>query len=185
MNGQDAILEGFVDFEREVSAIVARGIDGSTAAFDVVWNVHRNHILAETHAPAPISEDLSDRAKEIASTLADALDMAGLLAVELFVTHGGELLVNELAARPHNSGHWTMDACYASQFEQFIRAVAGVPLGDGSRHSNAVMTNLLGDDIDCWRDFLAEENAKLHLYGKAQARAGRKMGHVNRVFPKG
>lgn len=184
MNGQDAILEGFVDFEREVSAIVARGIDGSTAAFDVVCNIHRNHILAETHAPAPIPEDLSDQAKAIASTLADALDMAGLLAVELFVTRDGKLLVNELAARPHNSGHWTMDACYASQFEQFIRAVAGVPLGDGSRHSDAVMTNLLGDDIDQWRDVLAEKNAKLHLYGKAQARPGRKMGHVNRVFPK-
>ncbi len=185
MNGQDAVLEGFVDFICEVSAIVARGLDGATVAFDIVENVHRNHILAETHAPASISSQLAREAQKIAARLASSLDIAGLLAVEMFVTRGGGLLVNELAARPHNSGHWTIDACHASQFEQFIRAVAGVPLGDPSRHSNAVMTNLLGDDVEGWHAFLSERNASLHLYGKAEARSGRKMGHVNRVFPKG
>ncbi len=123
MNGPEGILEGFVAFEREVSAIVARGLDGATAAFDVVENVHRNHILAETLAPAPIGSDVAARAKEISQQLADALDLVGLLAVEMFLTADGELLVNELAARPHNSGHWTIDACVSSQFEQFVRAV--------------------------------------------------------------
>ncbi|MBT7612803.1 MAG: 5-(carboxyamino)imidazole ribonucleotide synthase [Alphaproteobacteria bacterium] len=184
MGGGEGILEGYVDFEREVSAIVARGLDGSTACFDVVDNVHQNHILAETRAPSTIPPALAERAQEIACKLSDAFDMAGLLAVEMFVTTTGELLVNELAARPHNSGHWTIDACHASQFEQFIRAVAGLPLGDPSRHSDAVMENLLGDGIDAWASLLAEPNAKLHLYGKAEARPGRKMGHVTRVFPK-
>jgi 5-(carboxyamino)imidazole ribonucleotide synthase len=184
MQGKDAVLEGFVDFEREVSAIVARGLSGDIASFDVVENIHRDHILFETHAPAILSPQLAGEARSIAARLAEALDMAGLLAVELFVTRDGGLLVNELAARPHNSGHWTIDACHASQFEQFIRAVAGVPLGDPSRHSDAVMTNLLGDAIDDWRDYLGEANASLHLYGKAEPRPGRKMGHVTRVYPK-
>tara|TARA_B100000676_G_C18058791_1_gene836301 strand:- start:123 stop:1133 length:1011 start_codon:yes stop_codon:yes gene_type:complete len=184
MGGGEGILEGFVDFEREVSAIVARGTDGSTACFDVVDNVHRNHILAETHAPSVIPEALADEAKAIACRLAEAFDMAGLLAVEMFVTRSGTLLVNELAARPHNSGHWTIDACRSSQFDQFIRAVAGLPLGDPSRHSDAMMLNLLGDDIDAWPHYLADPAAKLHLYGKAEARAGRKMGHVTTMSAK-
>ncbi len=119
----------------------------------------------------------------MAGRLAEALDLVGLLAVEMFVAPGDRLLVNELAARPHNSGHWTIDACRTSQFEQFIRAVAGLPLGDPSRHSNAIMTNLLGDDASSWHDILGEGDAKLHLYGKTQARPGRKMGHVTRLFP--
>jgi len=183
MGGDEGILEGFVPFEREVSAIVARGLDGSTACFDVVDNVHRNHILAETRAPSTIAGDLARRAQAIAGDLAETFDMAGLLAVEMFVTTDGDLLVNELAARPHNSGHWTIDACRSSQFDQFVRAVAGLPLGNPSRHSDAVMENLLGDDIEAWADLLADPDAKLHLYGKAEARPGRKMGHVTRLQP--
>ena len=183
MSGSEAILEGFVDFEREASAIVARGLDGATAAFDVVENRHVDHILATTTAPASMSAKLAAEAQGIAVKLADALDLVGLLAVELFVTKDGRLLVNELAARPHNSGHWTIDACFASQFEQFARAVCGLPLGNPARHSDAVMTNLLGDAIDDWPALLADPDAHLHLYGKAEARPGRKMGHVTRVKP--
>jgi 5-(carboxyamino)imidazole ribonucleotide synthase len=183
LGGGETILEGFVDFEREVSAIVARGLDGRTAAFDVVENRHKNHILATTTAPAALPGRLAREAQAIAEKLAGALDLVGLLAVELFVTQDGRLLVNELAARPHNSGHWTIDACYASQFEQFVRAVCGLPLGDPGRHSDAVMTNLLGNDIDAWPALLAEANAHLHLYGKAETRPGRKMGHVTRLKP--
>jgi len=184
MGGDEGILEGFVDFEREISAIVARGLDGRTAAFDVVENRHEHHILATTIAPAPIPTTLAQEAQAIAGKLADALDLVGLLAVEIFVTKDGRLLVNELAARPHNSGHWTIDACHASQFEQFVRAVCGLPLGDPARHSDAVMTNLLGHAIDGWAEILADPSAHLHLYGKADARPGRKMGHVTRLKPK-
>jgi 5-(carboxyamino)imidazole ribonucleotide synthase len=184
MGGGEGILEGFVEFEREVSAIVARGLDGATAAFDVVENRHENHILAVTTAPAPIPAALAREAQAIAVKLAEALDLVGLLAVEMFVTTDRRLLVNELAARPHNSGHWTIDACHASQFEQFVRAVCGLPLGDPTRHSDAEMTNLLGDAIERWPEILAEPNAHLHLYGKAEARPGRKMGHVTRLKPK-
>ncbi len=183
MNGDEGVLEGFVDFRCEVSAIIARGLDGKTAAFDVVENRHANHILATTTAPASISGDLARDAQAMAATLADALDLVGLLAVEMFVTTDDRLLVNELAARPHNSGHWSIDACHASQFEQFVRAVCGLPLGDPARHSDAVMTNLLGDDVDQWQTMVADPNAHLHLYGKAEARPGRKMGHVTRVNP--
>lgn len=115
---------------------------------------------------------------------AEALDLVGLLAVEMFVTKAGDVLVNEMAPRPHNSGHWTMDACVTDQFEQFIRAVCGLPLGSPDRHSDAVMTNLIGSDVDKWLDFLKEPGAKLHLYGKAEARSGRKMGHVTRIRPR-
>ena len=181
MGGDEGIVEGFVDFEREVSAIVARGLDGTTAAFDVVENRHEHHILATSVAPAPIPPALARAAQDIAVKLAGALDLVGVLAVELFVTTDRCLLVNELAARPHNSGHWTIDACHASQFEQFVRAVCGLPLGDPTRHSDAVMTNLLGGAIDGWSEILADPSAHLHLYGKAETRPGRKMGHVTRL----
>ena len=183
MGRREAILEGVIDFTMEVSAIVARDIRGAIRAFDVVRNTHRDGILAETRAPAPLPGNVADGAVAMAGRLAEALDLVGLLAVEMFVAPGDRLLVNELAARPHNSGHWTIDACRTGQFEQFVRAVAGLPLGDPSRHSNAVMTNLLGDDASSWHDILADGDAKLHLYGKAQARPGRKMGHVTRLFP--
>ena len=183
MGHRDAILEGVVDFTMEISSIVARDNHGTIRAFDVVRNTHRDGILAETRAPAPLPGDVTDAAIAMAGRLAEALGLVGLLAVEMFVAPGNRLLVNELAARPHNSGHWTIDACRTSQFEQFIRAVAGLPLGDPSRHSDAVMTNLLGDDASSWRDILDEGDAKLHLYGKTRALPGRKMGHVTRLFP--
>jgi 5-(carboxyamino)imidazole ribonucleotide synthase len=181
MDGGPAILEGFVDFTMEASVLVARGLDGKAACFDVVENRHKNHILDVTIAPAALPADMMGRAKDIALRAAEALDLVGLLAVELFVTADGRLLVNEMAPRPHNSGHWTMNACYTDQFEQFVRAVCGLPLGSPDRFADAVMTNLIGDDIDRWRDLMAESGAMLHLYGKSEARPGRKMGHVTRI----
>jgi len=184
MAGGPAILEGFVDFALEASVIVARGLDGAVACFDVVENRHKNHILDVTIAPAAIPQPLKTQAREIAVAAAEALGLVGLLAVELFVTGDGRLLVNEMAPRPHNSGHWTMNACYTDQFEQFVRAVCGLPLGDPSRFADAVMTNLIGDDVNRWPEILAEPGAFLHLYGKTEARQGRKMGHVNRITGK-
>jgi len=178
-----AILEGFVDFACEVSVIAARGADGTVACYPVVENRHRNHILAETIAPAKVDPALAAEADSIGRRLVEALDVVGLLAVEMFLTKDGRLLVNELAPRPHNSGHWTMDACPTSQFEQFVRAVCGLPLGPVAPWRPAVMTNLIGDDAAAWAEILAEPGAKLHLYGKTEARPGRKMGHVNRVRP--
>ncbi len=177
------VLEGFIDFAGEISVIVARGVDGDWAAFDPVWNVHRNHILDTTTAPAPIAPALAARAMDIAHRAAEALGVVGLLAVEMFVTADG-LLVNEMAPRPHNSGHWTMDACITDQFEQFIRAVCALPLGSPERHSDAEMKNLIGDDVERWLEILDDPHAKLHLYGKSEARPGRKMGHVNRIAPR-
>jgi len=181
MAGGPAILEGFVDFTMEASVLVARGLDGKAACFEVVENRHKNHILDVTIAPAPLPADIMESAKDIALRAAEALDLVGLLAVELFVTADGHLLVNEMAPRPHNSGHWTMDACYTDQFEQFVRAVCGLPLGSPERFADAVMTNLIGSDVDHWRDLMAESGAMLHLYGKSEARPGRKMGHVTRI----
>lgn len=182
--GAEAILEGFVEFEREISVIAARGPDGTMATYVPVENVHEHHILATTTAPAPIAPETAFMAERIGRRLAEGLDVVGLLAVEMFVTAEGHLLVNELAPRPHNSGHWTMDACPCSQFEQLVRAICGLPLGSTERHSDAVMSNLIGEDAGGWADILAEPGACLHLYGKAEARAGRKMGHVNRLSPR-
>ena len=180
------ILEGFIDFACEISVIVARGADGHVVAFDTVENRHCNHILDLTLAPARIGADTAARAQEIAGTIATKLDLTGLLAVEMFVDRDGGVLVNELAPRPHNSGHWTIDACPASQFEMHIRAVAGLPLPPASRHSDAVMKNLVGaDELALWPGILASPGLIPHLYGKVEAPAGRKMGHVTRLFPRG
>jgi 5-(carboxyamino)imidazole ribonucleotide synthase len=180
------ILEGFVDFAAELSVIVARGADGQDSAFDTVENRHRNHILDLTLAPAPVDPALCDQARAMAREVAAALHLVGLLAVELFVDSTRRVLVNEIAPRPHNSGHWTIDACPASQFELHIRAVAGLPLPAAMRHSDAVMRNLIGpDDVALWPSVLATQGLIPHLYGKSQARAGRKMGHVTRLFAKG
>ena len=184
MGGTVGILEGFVDFAIEASVIVARGIEGQMASYVPVENQHRNHILDTTIAPARVSPEVAMRAEAIARHIAEELKLVGLLAVEMFVTPQGEVLVNELAPRPHNSGHWTMDACVTDQFEQFIRAVAGLPLGSPNAHSDAVMKNLLGDEVERWPEILAEPGATLHLYGKREARPGRKMGHVTRLSPK-
>lgn len=184
-----AILEGFVPFEREISVIVARALDGTTAAYDPVENQHKNHILDRSLVPARIDTALADEARAIASRIVADLDYVGVMGVEMFVlptgATGSRLLVNEIAPRVHNSGHWTQDACTISQFEQHIRAICGWPLGPTTRHSDVVMTNLIGDDVDDWQTLAADPSVVLHLYGKAEARAGRKMGHVNRLYPLG
>jgi 5-(carboxyamino)imidazole ribonucleotide synthase len=175
------ILEGLVDFEREISVITARGQDGAKASYVPVENRHREQILVQTIAPARIAADLAEEAQALAERVAAALDLVGLLAVEMFVTRDRRLLVNELAPRPHNSGHWTIDACAVSQFEQLVRAVCGLPLGEPGRFADAVMDNLLGTEVERWPAILAEPGARLHLYGKGAIRPGRKLGHVTRV----
>jgi 5-(carboxyamino)imidazole ribonucleotide synthase len=184
LGGAEAVLEGFIDFAGEVSVIVARGLDGASATFDPAWNVHTNHILDTTTVPAPIAAGLAEAGMAAAHKVAQELDLVGLLAVEMFVTKDGRLLANEMAPRPHNSGHWTIDACITDQFEQFIRAVCGLPLGSPDRHSDAIMKNLIGDDVHDWPNILRDPVAKLHLYGKAEAREGRKMGHVTHLSPR-
>ena len=181
-----ALVEGIVPFEREVSVIVVRGQDGAMRFYDVVENVHQDGILAISRAPARIAQALAVEARTIAGKLAEALGHVGVLCVEMFERTGEkpELIVNEFAPRVHNSGHWTLDACLVSQFESHIRAICGWPLGETSRHSDAVMTNLIGSDVDKWRALAAEPDTALHLYGKAEARPGRKMGHVTRLYPK-
>jgi 5-(carboxyamino)imidazole ribonucleotide synthase len=177
-----AILEGFVDFSHEVSVIAARGLDGAVACFDPGENVHREGILRSTTVPARLSPSQRSDAVLLAANILNALDYVGVMGVELFVTPQG-LIVNEIAPRVHNSGHWTQNGCAVDQFEQHIRAVAGWPLGDGRRHSDVVMENLIGDDVDRVPQIAQEQHAALHLYGKADCKPGRKMGHVNRVKP--
>ena len=180
------ILEGFIDYAMEISVVVARGEDGTASAFDTVENRHRDHILDLTLAPARLPEETALEAQRIAIRVAEALDLVGLLAVEMFVDRQGRVLANEIAPRPHNSGHWTIDACPASQFELHIRAIAGLPLPPATRHSDAVMKNLVGpEEAALWPEILAAPGLIPHLYGKAEARPGRKMGHVTRLFPKG
>jgi len=176
-----SILEGFVDFSCEVSVVAARGADGAFAAYDPPENSHENHILRRSTVPSRLNATQVEEAKAIARKIADALDYVGVLAVELFVGNDGALLVNEIAPRVHNSGHWTIEACQCSQFEQHIRAVAGWPLGDPARHADAVMENIIGAEADAW-EALSKSGA-LHLYGKKDARLGRKMGHLTRLKP--
>jgi 5-(carboxyamino)imidazole ribonucleotide synthase len=183
MAGQDAILEGFVAFEREVSIIAVRSPDGAFAAYDLAENVHANGILDTSTVPARCTEAVAHEARAIAERLAQKLDYAGVFAIEFFVMADGALIANEMAPRVHNSGHWTEAACAVSQFEQHIRAIAGWPLGASVRHSNALMTNLIGEDVDAWAHYAADPAAVLQLYGKREARAGRKMGHVTRITP--
>jgi len=177
------VLETFVPFEREISVVTARRADGALASFPAVENRHERHILRSTLAPAPIAPALAEEAVALAEAVAEALGVVGLLAVEMFVTTEGRLLVNELAPRPHNSGHWTIDACPVSQFEQLVRAICDLPLGDTTPFAAAVMDNLLGGEVDNWPILLAEPGARVHLYGKREVRPGRKMGHVTRLFP--
>ncbi|MET3353039.1 UNVERIFIED_ORG: 5-(carboxyamino)imidazole ribonucleotide synthase [Xanthobacter viscosus] len=181
---QSAILEGFVAFEREVSVVAARRADGAFQAFDVTENVHREHILHTSTVPATLSAGAARQARSIARTIGDALDYEGVFAVELFVVGCGaaeRVIVNEIAPRVHNSGHWTQDGAVTSQFEQHVRAIAGWPLGEVARVGRAQMTNLIGADVHDWHALLAEPGTHVHLYGKDEARAGRKMGHVVRV----
>lgn len=181
MAGAPAILEGFVNFSHEVSIIGARSADGAVACFDPGENVHVDGILRTTTVPAKLTPSQRTDAVLIAARILNELDYVGVMGVELFMTQQG-LIVNEIAPRVHNSGHWTQNGCTTDQFEQHIRAVAGWPLGDGSRHSDVVMENLIGDDMDRLPE-LAKTTAALHLYGKADVKTGRKMGHVNHVKP--
>lgn len=188
-----AILEAVVPFSMEISVVAARGKDGQFAAYDVCENTHENHVLRSTRAPARLPPEVAAEAVRLARAVADALRYCGVLTVEMFVTGGEasggrqlELCVNEIAPRVHNSGHWTLDGALTSQFEQHIRAIAGWPLGDTDRRgakagSYVEMENLIGADVLSWAKILAEPAAKLHLYGKAEARPGRKMGHVTRT----
>ena len=181
---QPAILEGAAKFVRELSVVAARSLDGTVKAYPMGENVHGDGILKVTTAPAPqLTGKTQARALEIAQAIGGGLEHVGVFAVELFELETGELLVNEIAPRVHNTGHWTQDACACSQFEQHMRAVAGWPLGDAAPHSAAVMTNLIGHDADAWSALSGEPGARLHLYGKRQTRDGRKMGHVNRLGP--
>lgn len=186
MSGQAAILESFVDFECEISVIAARSTTGEFSAFDVVENEHRNHILHTSTVPSRLGPAVSTEAMAIAARIAEHLDYVGVFAVEFFAVADGashRLLVNEIAPRVHNSGHWTEAACAISQFEQHIRAITGLPLGNPKRHSDCVMENLIGNDVDRVPEIAAEANAVIHLYGKAEARPGRKMGHFTRISP--
>jgi 5-(carboxyamino)imidazole ribonucleotide synthase len=184
---KSAILEAFIPFEREVSVIAARSASGQVECFDVTENEHRDHILKISRAPAAISDALAAQARGIAETIANALNYVGVLAVEMFVVQGDggpKVLVNEIAPRVHNSGHWTLDGASISQFEQHIRAIAGWPLGKPVRHGPVTMTNLIGDDINGYEQWLTVPGASVHLYGKGPARPGRKMGHVTQVLPR-
>lgn len=179
----EAIIEGIVDFAYEASIVVARDHFGKCEAFPVTLNDHRDHILSESIAPAPIPAMLARHATDMAKTLAEAVGLVGLLALELFVTQDGKLIANEIAPRTHNSGHWTMDGCNVSQFEQHVRAVTGLPILTPQQHNAVTMRNLIGDDVDKLPHYYAMDNACVHLYGKTEARAGRKMGHVNILKP--
>ncbi len=183
-NGAFAILEGFVDFKCEISVIASRGQDGKIVCFEPSENVHANHMLATSTVPARVPPATASEAVSIATRAAEALDMVGLLAVEMFVTPDNRILCNEMAPRPHNSGHWTQDACGTDQFEQMVRAVAGLPLAAPMRHADVVMRNLVGADVNDLDRYLTDPAAHIHLYGKKEARAGRKMGHVNVVTSK-
>ncbi len=183
---QPAILEAFVAFEREVSIVAARGREGRIECFDLIENEHRDHILKLSRVPANVSKSVADEAKRIAEIIAAAFNYVGVFAVEMFVLRqDGGLLVNEIAPRVHNSGHWTLDGATVSQFEQHVRAVAGWPLVKPLRRGKIEMVNLIGSEVEDFAKWLSVEGASLHLYGKATVRPGRKMGHVTRVMPEG
>lgn len=185
LDGRDAILEGFIDFEKEVSVVAARGQDGSFAHYGVIENAHRNHILDVSFAPADVSEAVFNEAVEITRSIAEQFGYVGTMCVEFFLTGSGKLLVNEIAPRPHNSGHLTFGPCVTSQFEQQVRAVCGLPLGSAEFLRPAAMANLLGDIWSAgepdWAAALEVPGVSLHLYGKAEPRPGRKMGHLTAV----
>lgn len=185
LGGQDAILESYVNYEMEISVVAARGIDGSIAHYGTIQNEHRQHILDLSISPAPIESTITTQAVELACSVLEKLNVVGVLCVEMFLTTAGKLLINELAPRPHNSGHLTIDACVTSQFEQQVRAVCGLPLGSTRQLSPAAMAQLLGDlwqkGEPNWQAALTDPAVKLHLYGKQEARNGRKMGHLTAI----
>ncbi len=177
-----AVLEAAAVFQRELSVIAARGRDDAVAVYPLGENVHQNGVLKTTTAPAAVDPATQERAEAIAAAVLDGLDYIGVMGIELFDMGDGELLVNEVAPRVHNTGHWTQDGCVCDQFEQHIRAVVGWPLGPSNAHARIEMTNLLGDEVEQWRTLAAQPNARLHLYGKHDARPGRKMAHINRIL---
>jgi 5-(carboxyamino)imidazole ribonucleotide synthase len=178
---EEAVIEGVIDFDFEISVIIARDLQGKSVVYPAALNEHKNHILSKTIAPAPISADMHAKAAEMVTKIADAVDLVGVLTLELFVTKDGDLLANEIAPRTHNSGHWTIDGCAVSQFENHVRTVCALPVGDATPHSAAEMINLVGIDAvsdESLNGYMNTPNAHLHLYGKTEAREGRKMGHV-------
>jgi 5-(carboxyamino)imidazole ribonucleotide synthase len=184
LGGKGLILEGFIPFNAEISVIAARSHDGAFAAYDPPRNTHDNGILARSVLPSGLAGEIEQSAVSTTKTIMDALGYVGVVGVEFFVFEGGNLIVNEIAPRVHNSGHWTEAACTISQFEQHIRAITGLPLGDPVRHSNCVMENLIGSDVLRSGQLAAESNTFVHLYGKSEPRPGRKMGHFTRLSPK-
>jgi 5-(carboxyamino)imidazole ribonucleotide synthase len=187
LGGEPMILEGFVSFEREVSVIAARSLEGTVVAYELCENEHERHILARTRVPARVGPGVEESARAIATAILEALNYVGVIGVELFVARSADgterLIVNEIAPRVHNSGHWTIEGARTSQFEQHVRAIAGWPLGATTRRGLIEMHNLIGEDADDWRDILAQPDLSLHLYGKLETRPGRKMGHFTRVLP--
>ncbi len=181
MGGVPLILEALVDFDFEFSIIAARAADGQKRAYDAARNVHRDGILHRSTVPAGLGSEMAETARQAAFSLLDGLDYVGVVGLEFFALADGRVLANEYAPRVHNSGHWTEAACTVSQFEQHIRAIAGLPLGEAARHSDCVMENLIGEDVDKSRQLLGEPELLLHLYGKTEARPGRKMGHFTRL----
>ncbi len=184
MGAVPLILEQFVPFEREISIIAARGHDGQAVCYDPAENVHRDGILRMSRVPANVTAATTVSARRIATAILERLAYVGVIGVEFFVLADGQVLVNEIAPRVHNSGHWTEAGCVVSQFDNHIRAVAGLPLGDACRHSDCVMENLIGDEIARTPALAAESGVSIHLYGKTKARPGRKMGHFNRIAPR-
>ena len=180
----DIIMEDFITFTDEISVIAARDKEGKTAFYGPMLNEHKNHILHKTTVPSGVSETIKNKAYEVAEKIANAIDLVGVLTVEFFVCDDERLLVNEIAPRTHNSGHWTIDACAVSQFENHIRTVCGLPVGSTERHSDAVMLNLIGDDVKTIDKYMQDNNACIHLYGKKEIKNGRKMGHVTFLTPK-
>ena len=182
IGSNELILEEFISFKRELSIIIARDHEDNIKLYDTVQNKHKNHVLDQTIAPAPnISKETSNSAKDIAINVARELDLVGLLAIELFELNNGDLLVNEIAPRPHNSGHWSMDGCVTDQFEQAVRATLGIGLGSTDRLFDVIMQNLIGDDIFLIDKHIKDPNCRIHNYGKKEVRPGRKMGHINHI----
>jgi 5-(carboxyamino)imidazole ribonucleotide synthase len=180
---RECILEALVDFACEISVIVARGLDGADRCFPIGLNDHQGGILRTTSVPSGLAPEVLATAERFGRSLAKGLDLVGLVALEMFVTKDGRVLANEMAPRPHNSGHWTIDACATSQFEQLVRAICGLPLGPVDLLAPARMLNLIGAEANDWPRYVADPAARLHLYGKTSARPGRKMGHVTFVAP--
>lgn len=183
LKSDELILEEMIDFECEISIIIARDRYGKNAIYGPIENVHKNHILHTSTVPANVDANVVGKAKRIARKLADNVGLIGVLGLEMFVTKKGDILANEIAPRTHNSGHWTIDACAVSQFEQHVRTVCGLPVGDPNPHSDAMMTNLIGSDVNKVKNFYNTKGACIHLYGKSETRAGRKMGHVTILKP--